>query len=284
VSFISNKGGVGKSTLAVNAAVGLALRHPNRVLLIDASLQLGVAASMLDLHPRVTLTDAATERSRLDETMIRQMITPHDSGLHLLAAPADAVEATAVDDEVISRVISLAKRVYDFIVVDTFPLFDRVVMAVLDLSDRAYIVLENVVPTIQGAAQLLQVLDNIGFPKERQRIVLNRMTSVAGGLSADDVATRLDSDIDHVLAYDKRIIAAANIGRPYVMYPHGVLGFFNQIGRAFNALIREMEALQLHRNGQAVSRRDPEELAVNATRRTHANAERSDEMETIDER
>ncbi|HUG94097.1 MAG TPA: AAA family ATPase, partial [Planctomycetaceae bacterium] len=47
VSFISNKGGVGKSTLAVNAACGVARRHPGRVLLVDASLQLGVCASLL---------------------------------------------------------------------------------------------------------------------------------------------------------------------------------------------------------------------------------------------
>ena len=47
ISFISNKGGVGKSTMAVNTAVGLALRHPGRVLLIDASLQMGVAAALL---------------------------------------------------------------------------------------------------------------------------------------------------------------------------------------------------------------------------------------------
>jgi pilus assembly protein CpaE len=38
VSFISNKGGVGKSTVATNVACALALRHPDQVLLVDASL------------------------------------------------------------------------------------------------------------------------------------------------------------------------------------------------------------------------------------------------------
>ena len=42
IAFISNKGGVGKSTLSVNVASYLASRHPDQVLLIDASLQLGV--------------------------------------------------------------------------------------------------------------------------------------------------------------------------------------------------------------------------------------------------
>jgi pilus assembly protein CpaE len=217
VSFISNKGGVGKSTLAVNVAVGLALRHPQRVLLVDASLQMGVAASMLNLQPQVTLADIAREQNRLDDTMFQQMLAQHESGLYLLPAPADAVEAAEVDDETMSRVITIARRLYDYVVIDTFPVFDRVVLAVLDLSDRAYVVIENVVPTVQGAAKLLHVLDDIGFPAVRQRIVLNRMTNVAGGLTADDVAQRLDAEIDFRLPYDGRIITAANTGHPMAL-------------------------------------------------------------------
>src|SRR5260370_40098984 len=40
LTFMSNKGGVGKSTLSVNTACDLAVRRPGQVLLIDASLQL----------------------------------------------------------------------------------------------------------------------------------------------------------------------------------------------------------------------------------------------------
>jgi pilus assembly protein CpaE len=110
ITFVSNKGGVGKSTLAVNTAVGLAARHPGRVLLIDGSLQMGVAAALLDVHPESTLSDAAAERDRLDVTMIRQMATQTPYGVHLLAAPADAVEAMEVDDTLMSRVITLGRR------------------------------------------------------------------------------------------------------------------------------------------------------------------------------
>lgn len=269
ISFVSNKGGVGKSTLAVNSAVGLAIRHPDRVLLIDASLQLGVAASMLDVRADVTLADAARERSRLDETMIRQMSTPHESGLSLLAAPVDAVEAAAVDDDLISRVISLAKRTYDFVLIDTFPLFDRVVVAVLDQSDRTYVVVENVVPTVQGATKMLSVLEGIGFPKERQRVVLNRMMSIAGGLSAADVATRLASPIAHVFAYDKKIITSANIGRPYVMRTSGLLRNFRRCAREFRELVRDIESLRSDQNGHLSNLgQQPTEILMQSTTST----------------
>ncbi len=87
LTFMSNKGGVGKSTLSVNAACDLAVRRPGQVLLIDASLQLGSCALMLDLIPQSTLTDAVREKERLDETLLRRLTTRHECGLHLLAAP-----------------------------------------------------------------------------------------------------------------------------------------------------------------------------------------------------
>jgi pilus assembly protein CpaE len=239
VSFISNKGGVGKSTLAVNTAVVLARKSPQRVLLIDASLQLGVAASMLDLTPAATLIDAVRERNRLDETFLRQLTVQHESGLHLLAAPNTAVEAAEVDDESISRVITLARRAYDFVIVDTFPLFDRVVVAVLDLSERAYIVTENVVPTLLGAAKLIELLAGLGFPIERQKLVLNRYASVSGGLKPLDVANRLNRPVDFVLPYDKRVVVAANTGRPYGASPSRYFGF----GPPLVALAVDIETL-----------------------------------------
>jgi pilus assembly protein CpaE len=203
-SFVSNKGGVGKSTLAVNVSCGLALRHPRRVLLIDVSLQMGVCASMLDLRPTTTLTDAVRERDRLDETLLRQLATPHPTGLHLLAAPADAVEAAEIDDEVMARILTLGRRSYDYVIVDSFPLLDRVMMAVLDLSDRAFVVLESVVPTVLGAVKLLRLLDDLGFPRERQRVVLNRHATIPGGLSPGDVADRLGRKVDFVVPYQKQ--------------------------------------------------------------------------------
>ncbi len=182
VSFVSNKGGVGKSTLAVNAACGLAMRQPDRVLLIDLSIQMGVCASMLDLRPPATVIDAVRQRDRVDETLLRQIAAVHSSGLHLLAALAGAVEAAEIDDEAVIRLLTLARRTYDFVVVDTFPMLDRVMLAVLDFSDRVYIVLENVVPTLQGAVKFVKLLDGLGVVDERQRIVLNRTTSLPGSL------------------------------------------------------------------------------------------------------
>ena len=231
VSFVSNKGGVGKSTLATNTGVAIARRGKQSVLLIDGSIQMGVGAALLDLNPSATLTDLARESERLDATMIQQTAAVHSSGLHLLAAPADAVEAMEIDDMLMARIITMARQSYDVVIVDTFPMFDRVVIAALDLSDRVYVVLENVVPTLLGGVKLLSVLERIGYPAKRQSVILNRQMSVAGGLSIDNVAERMQRNIDHVLPFDKRVMAAANCGVPIAAATLRFSGFSRALER-----------------------------------------------------
>ncbi|MEL7264455.1 MAG: AAA family ATPase, partial [Planctomycetota bacterium] len=236
-AFISNKGGVGKSSMAVNTAVGLATRYPDEVLLIDSSLQMGVCAAMLNLNPTTTLLDAFEQRQRLDETLIRQLATPHPSGLLLLAAPNDPVLAADIDDQSMTRLLNLARRSFRYVIVDTFPLFDQIVMTVLDIARRAYIVLDNVVPTVLSAVQLLKLLDDLQYPRERIGIVVNRFQRLTGNPSRDDITGSLRMPIDHLIPYDKRAISAANLGQPFV----ADFVRFSKLHRAITELIDSID-------------------------------------------
>jgi pilus assembly protein CpaE len=241
VAFLSNRGGVGKSTLAVNTAVALAARHHGRVLLVDAALQLGVCAPMLDLTPATSIVDAARERERLDETLLHQLTTPHASGVRLLASATDAIEAAEVSDETVTRVLGLARRAFDFVIVDTFPMVGRFLLATLDLSDLGYVVVQGTVPAVNGAPGLLRSLDHVGFGAARQRIVLSRnYAPFAGDLRVDDVELTLEREIDHLIPYDRRLLRALNTGRPRILSCSGLWGF----GRAIGDLVRDIEAVR----------------------------------------
>jgi pilus assembly protein CpaE len=217
------------------------MRHPGQVLLIDASLQLGICALMLDIVAQTTLTDAVREKERLDETLLRRLTQQHSSGVHLLAAPKDAVEAAEVDDASFARVLNIARRTFDYIVVDTFPMLDSLMLSLLDVADLVYMVMQGTVPNVVGAVRLLSVLDALGVPRERQRLVLNQNYSrFAGNLTPGDIQQRLGRELDYAFPYQKRLLVAANTGRPYILKSMRFFGF----GREMSALVDEIEALR----------------------------------------
>src|SRR5262249_56386545 len=123
----------------------------------------------------------------------------------LLAAPADALEGSEIDDEAIARILHLARRAFRFVIVDTFPILDNVLMTTLDLTDTAYVVVQGTAPAVAGIARLLPVLEGLGFPAARQRLILSyNYKPFVGNLRASDIAARLNRAVDQVIPYDRR--------------------------------------------------------------------------------
>ena len=247
-AFVSNKGGVGKSTLSVNVACGLALRHPDDVLLIDASLQIGACAMLLDLKPTTSIVDAIRERDRLDKTLLRHLTLRHGSGLRLLAAPNDALEGAEVDDEAMSRIINMARRSFKYVVVDTFPMLDSVLMAILDVTDLAFVVIQGMAPAVAGIARLLPVLEGLGLPASRQRLVLNyNYKPFLGNLQPTDIANRLQRTIDYVVPYERRVLASMNTGSPHLLHA----GRWERFGRAVTGVVDDLDGWPVNGSGSA---------------------------------
>lgn len=217
ITVLSNKGGVGKSTIAVNLACGLAHRYPGEVLLLDTSIQLGAISAMLDMQPTTSLADVIREKNRLDTILLRRMALHHESGLHLIPAPRDAAETAEINDEALSRILNVARSSYRYVVIDTFPVVDGLVVAALDFSDMIYVIVEGVVPTVLGCAQLIGLLNQLKYTVSKQRIVLNRHSTFAGNLTPDLVAERLDREVNYIVPYTRESLIAMNIGRPLIV-------------------------------------------------------------------
>ena len=131
-------------------------------------------------------------------------------------------------------------------VIDTFPLLDSVVVAILDLTDRLYIVVENVVPTLVGARSLLGVLRELGYPADRQRLIINRFATSGGRIRPPDIEQQLGLPVSHVVRQHKQAIVAANTGVPYVLNRSWV-----GPGRATRKIVAEVERGAADRNGRA---------------------------------
>ena len=218
VAFHSTKGGVGKSTLSINTACALAAERPGRVLLVDASLQLGVCAAALDVTPEVGLANAARECERLDPALLRGLTVRHDSGLHLLAAPRDAVEAADIDEASLTRVLAIARRDFEIVIVDTLPMVDDLMIAILDQADRIFLVNQATVPDVIGASRLLDVLRRLEVDDDRWRIVVNRnMPRFPGALATREIESRLGVPVRYEIPFERKVLSALNLGEPHIL-------------------------------------------------------------------
>jgi pilus assembly protein CpaE len=193
---------------------------------------------LLDLKPTTSIIDAIRERDRLDKTLLRHLTLRHGSGLRLLAAPTDALEGAEVDDEAISRIVNMARRSFKYVIVDTFPMLDSVLMAILDVTDVAFVVAQGLAPAVAGIARLLPVLEGLGLPASRQRLVLNyNYKPFLGNLQPSDIANRLQRTVDYVVPYERGVLTSMNTGSPHILHTRR----WERFGRTINTIVQDLD-------------------------------------------
>ena len=185
VTVFGGKGGVGKSTIATNLAVCLAAGGARRVLLVDLDLAFGDFAIMMQLVPKRSLSDAIGMAGRMDETGLRSMLTTYAPGLETLLAPTGPAEAERISRELTSEVLTVARQLFDYVVVDTPPFFNDHVLAALDLSHDFVLLATPDVPSLKNLRLTLDMFDLLEYSPEGRHVVLNRSDSRVGLTAAD---------------------------------------------------------------------------------------------------
>ena len=218
VAFISPKGGVGTTTLAVNTALILAARGDveDGVALCDAVTQLGCAATYLGLAPDRDLADLVRD---LDDVgpLSTHLVHHPETGLWLLASPRDPIEAARISPQDMSRALIGLRRRFGLVIVDSPPVLDLFTLAVLDLSESIFVVTAAVAPSVLVTARFLDLLEREGFARERIRVVVNQTCPSRDVLPEKIVTEQLGRPVDHAFSWEKELVAAANRGAPLVL-------------------------------------------------------------------
>ena len=216
ITLFSPKGGVGRTTLAVNLAVAMASDMGRSVALMDASFQFGDVGVLLNLNPRnKSIVDILGDAEGGNDVIDGALIS-HSTGIRVLLAPPSPEMAELVNVEHIRRIIERLRATHDLVVVDCWPMFQDSTLALLDMSDLVLGLLTLEITNIKNIRLFLEVADQLGYGSEKLRLVLNRADS-AYGIRIADVENSIGRKVDHTVVSDGRtVVYALNRGVPFV--------------------------------------------------------------------
>ncbi|HKZ92360.1 MAG TPA: response regulator [Candidatus Limnocylindrales bacterium] len=216
VTLFAPKGGVGRTTLAVNLAVAMAGEQRQTVTLVDGSFQFGDVGVLLNLNPKnKSIIDVVADPTATDEDLVDTTLINHSTGIKVLLAPPSPEMAELVTVDQIRRMMHRLRETNDFTVVDLWPHFNDVSLALLDMSDVILTILTLEITNIKNIRLFLEVAEQLGYG-DRLKLVLNRADS-AFGIRVADVESSVGRKIDHQVVSDGRtVVYALNRGVPFV--------------------------------------------------------------------
>lgn len=214
LTVFSPKGGVGKTTMAVNLSLALA-KTGSRVCVVDLDLAFGDVAITMQLIPEHTITEAAEAGEDLDFSLLQTLLTRHESSLSILAAPTHPEGRDLITPALARRVIQSLRRHFDYVVIDTPPGFDDQVLGAFDETDECVIVATLDVPTIKNTKVALETLDLLHLVPNNRHLVLNRADDEVG-LSLANVEGILGMSVSVSLPSSPAVASATNHGKPIV--------------------------------------------------------------------
>ncbi|MDU4961766.1 MAG: response regulator [Sporomusaceae bacterium] len=140
LTFFSPKGKSGKTTLIANLALALARQTGQQVAIIDADLQFGDMAVFFNLEPQTTLVEAARDIAFLSPISLNAYFTPVNDQVKVLCGTKRPEFAENVGPRALTEIISMARSLFRYILIDVPPAFNPASVAAAEAADRVYLV------------------------------------------------------------------------------------------------------------------------------------------------
>lgn len=175
ITVYSNKGGIGKTTIAVNLAAELAKVTKDKVALVDLNLQLGDISTFLNLNPPFDVNYVIRRLIDKEENILIKGFEKYkDLSLYVLSDPSYIEQSESITTQQITTLFSALKKVFPYIVVDMSSSIDSISLKILDSSDWIMFTTIVNIPAIRNAQRCLNLFRSRKYPSNKVKIVINR--------------------------------------------------------------------------------------------------------------
>ncbi len=216
ITIFGAKGGIGKTTTAINLAAGLVTINAGSAVLVDMDTVFGDAAMMLDLPVEASLVDAAANIDGLDRASLGSYLVRHSSGLKVLPAPFEPTDWRNVSPEAVEKVLTLLAQTHDFVILDCPATFTDLVAVALDKATIVLLLTSLDITSIKDTTTALKLLTGGMTNEDKIKLVINRATNV-NSVREEDVRKVLRREVFWSLPHDEEISASAQLGTPVVI-------------------------------------------------------------------
>jgi pilus assembly protein CpaE len=209
-------GGTGVSTVATNLAISLA-KKVGSLMLMDLRLDAGDLAPLLNLDPQFSLADLCHHLGRLDDDLFSQILTPHPSGVQLLAAPYNFSEIEKITTKGLRRALAIGKRKFRYVLVDLGMAETPLHEEALSQCEKLLVVIRLDYPSIRNARSFIGRIESLGFDRSKIKLVVNRYGQ-RYQVKPDQAREALGLPIEALLPDDvSRVNYSTSIGSPVVV-------------------------------------------------------------------
>lgn len=248
ISIISTKGGVGKTTITTNLGASLAHVYGHRVVLIDLDLQFGDVSVFLNIIPKKSIVELINEVNEINEENVNDYLVQHSSGIYVLPGPLQPEKADLVLEEHVRAIINSLKQCFDFIIIDTPPVFNDPVLMSLELSDEIFVISTLDLPTIKNVKVGLDIMESLKIDTSKIKIILNK-SSMEIGITRQEVQKALNYPIVCYLPDSPELVGiCVNKGDPFVLSEpqEAITKLFNRFALRLGNY-EEVQSIDIHK-------------------------------------
>jgi len=212
ICLFGTKGGVGRSTIAVNLGVAFGLQGHSSVI-VDMNFHIGVTDMMLGASPEKAIDGLIRAQ---DYENSGDYLTVYNENVSLLAPPARPELSLHLDSHGAAAILGALKPHFDFIVVDLPSSIANHVAGALETADFIGLVAKNDVVSVKNAVFALQSLALLGFDLQTIRLILNQFDW--RGLTREEVEKAIGLPVFWRIDWDKKMLEAMNKSEPFILY------------------------------------------------------------------
>ncbi len=175
ITLFSNKGGVGKTSCAINLAYEIEQITNEKVCLLDLSFNQEDIATFLNVESKFDLDYIISNIESADENLLLSLMNRYkNTNLYILSYPKTINTNRKYTPQNVTKIINSLKNIFSYIVIDTTNTIDETTVSILNNSNLILLLATMNLTAIRNCQKCYELFDKIGYNSDKIKLVINR--------------------------------------------------------------------------------------------------------------